>query len=72
MRSSLGEWQDIDGKPFVGPAGGVLARALEGAEIDAKDVYLTNAVKHFKWRARDKRPKPSSVLRSGSPAIAAG
>jgi hypothetical protein len=40
---------------FVGPAGSVLARALESAGIDAEDVYLTNAVKHFKWRPRGKR-----------------
>jgi DNA polymerase len=50
-----GDREDVEGKPFVGPAGGVLARALEAAEIDRKDVYLTNAVKHFKWRARGKR-----------------
>jgi uracil-DNA glycosylase len=50
-----GDREDIEGEPFVGPAGGVLARALEAAEIDRKDVYLTNAVKHFKWRARGKR-----------------
>jgi DNA polymerase len=50
-----GDREDIEGEPFVGPAGGVLARALESAGIDAEDVYLTNAVKHFKWRARGKR-----------------
>lgn len=50
-----GDREDIEGEPFVGPAGGVLARALESAGIDAGDVYLTNAVKHFKWRARGKR-----------------
>ncbi|HEV7401174.1 MAG TPA: UdgX family uracil-DNA binding protein [Solirubrobacterales bacterium] len=50
-----GDREDIEGEPFVGPAGGILARALEAAEIDRKDVYLTNAVKHFKWRARGKR-----------------
>jgi uracil-DNA glycosylase len=50
-----GDREDIDGKPFVGPAGGVLARALEAADIDPGQVYLTNAVKHFKWRARGKR-----------------
>jgi uracil-DNA glycosylase len=50
-----GDREDKEGKPFVGPAGGVLARALERAEIDPGDVYLTNAVKHFKWRARGKR-----------------
>jgi DNA polymerase len=50
-----GDREDIEGEPFVGPAGGILARALESAGIDADDVYLTNAVKHFKWRARGKR-----------------
>jgi DNA polymerase len=50
-----GDREDVEGEPFVGPAGGVLARALESAGIEAGDVYLTNAVKHFKWRARGKR-----------------
>jgi uracil-DNA glycosylase family protein len=50
-----GDREDVEGEPFVGPAGGVLARALESAGIDRGDVYLTNAVKHFKWRARGKR-----------------
>jgi uracil-DNA glycosylase len=50
-----GDREDVEGDPFVGPAGGILARALEGAGIDAGDVYLTNAVKHFKWRPRGKR-----------------
>jgi DNA polymerase len=50
-----GDREDIEGEPFVGPAGAVLTKALESAGIDAKAVYLTNAVKHFKWRARGKR-----------------
>ncbi len=50
-----GDREDIEGEPFVGPAGNVLAKALERAGIEAGDVYLTNAVKHFKWRARGKR-----------------
>ena len=50
-----GDREDIEGEPFVGPAGGILARALEGAGIEPGEVYLTNAVKHFKWRARGKR-----------------
>jgi uracil-DNA glycosylase len=50
-----GDREDIEGEPFVGPAGRVLARALEEAGIDRGEVYLTNAVKHFKWRARGKR-----------------
>lgn len=50
-----GDREDVEGEPFVGPAGGVLARALEAAEVDPRKIYLTNAVKHFKWRARGKR-----------------
>jgi uracil-DNA glycosylase family protein len=50
-----GDREDREGEPFVGPAGGVLERALERAEIDAAAVYVTNAVKHFKWRPRGKR-----------------
>jgi uracil-DNA glycosylase len=50
-----GDREDIKGEPFVGPAGGILARALEIAGIEPGEVYLTNAVKHFKWRARGKR-----------------
>jgi uracil-DNA glycosylase len=50
-----GDREDIEGEPFVGPAGAVLAKALESAGIDGEAVYLTNAVKHFKWRARGKR-----------------
>jgi DNA polymerase len=50
-----GDREDIEGEPFVGPAGRVLAQALEGAEIERGEVYLTNAVKHFKWRPRGKR-----------------
>jgi DNA polymerase len=50
-----GDREDIEGEPFVGPAGRILERALQGAEIDRGEVYVTNAVKHFKWRARGKR-----------------
>ena len=50
-----GDREDLEGEPFVGPTGGVLARALESAGIDPGEVYLTNAVKHFKWKARGKR-----------------
>ncbi len=50
-----GDREDIEGEPFVGPAGGVLRRALDVAGITVDDVYLTNAVKHFKWRPRGKR-----------------
>jgi uracil-DNA glycosylase family protein len=50
-----GDREDLAGRPFVGPAGGILASALEDAGIAASDVYITNAVKHFKWEARGKR-----------------
>jgi uracil-DNA glycosylase len=50
-----GDREDIEGRPFVGPAGRVLDTALERAGIDRDHVYLTNVVKHFKWRPRGKR-----------------
>jgi uracil-DNA glycosylase family protein len=50
-----GDKEDLAGEPFVGPAGRVLAEALEAARIERDEVYLTNAVKHFKWRPRGKR-----------------
>ena len=58
-----GDYEDVAGKPFVGPAGKIMDRALEGAGIDRKEVYVTNAVKHFKWEPRGKRrihQKPNS------------
>lgn len=50
-----GDREDLAGHPFVGPAGRVLDDALAAAGIDRSSVYVTNAVKHFKWRARGKR-----------------
>src|ERR687885_3014818 len=50
-----GDREDVEGRPFVGPAGRLLDRALEEAGIDRTSVYVTNAVKHFKWVARGKR-----------------
>ena len=50
-----GDQEDKQGRPFVGPAGRVLDRALDEAGIDRAEVYLTNAVKHFKWTERGKR-----------------
>jgi DNA polymerase len=47
-----GDQEDRHGKPFVGPAGRVLDRALDEAGIDPADTYRTNVVKHFRWRAR--------------------
>jgi DNA polymerase len=49
-----GDHEDKDGRPFVGPAGRLLDRAFEAAGIDRTEVYLTNAVKHFKWRPSGK------------------
>jgi uracil-DNA glycosylase family protein len=50
-----GDQEDRAGKPFVGPAGRLLDKALSAADIDRKSVYLTNAVKHFKFQQRGKR-----------------
>ena len=50
-----GDREDIEGKPFVGPAGRLLDEALAEAGIDRKRVYITNAVKHFKWKKQGKR-----------------
>jgi len=50
-----GDQEDLQGKPFVGPAGKLFDKALEDAEIDRSQVYVTNVVKHFKWQARGKR-----------------
>ena len=59
-----GDQEDIQGRPFVGPAGKILDKALAEAGIDRKQVYVTNAVKHFKWEPRGKRrihKKPNSM-----------
>jgi uracil-DNA glycosylase family protein len=59
-----GDREDLEGRPFVGPAGRILDTALERAGIDRAAVYVTNAVKHFKWEPRGKRrihQKPNSV-----------
>jgi DNA polymerase len=50
-----GDQEDLNGHPFVGPAGRLLDRALEEAGIERRLVYLTNVVKHFKWEPRGKR-----------------
>jgi DNA polymerase len=49
-----GDVEDRRGEPFVGPAGKLLDRALVAAGIDRTDVYVTNAVKHFRWKATDR------------------
>jgi len=58
-----GDQEDRHGKPFIGPAGAELNRSLDEAGIDRDEVFVTNAVKHFKWEPRGKRrlhKKPSS------------
>jgi uracil-DNA glycosylase len=58
-----GHQEDLEGKPFVGPAGRLLDSSLLAAGIDRKRVYVTNVVKHFKWEPRGKRrihKKPSA------------
>jgi len=50
-----GDREDLTGEPFVGPAGATLDRALAAAGIARKDIYLTNAVKHFRFEERGKR-----------------
>jgi uracil-DNA glycosylase family protein len=58
-----GNEEDLSGRPFVGPAGRLLDRALATAGIDRRSVYVTNSVKHFKWEPRGKRrihQKPSA------------
>lgn len=59
-----GDREDRAGEPFVGPAGGVLDRALAEAGIDRDDVYTTNAVKHFRFRTVGKRRLHQSPTRS--------
>ena len=59
-----GDQEDLQGHPFVGPAGRILDKALEEAGIDRTEIYVTNAVKHFKWEPRGKRrihKKPNTL-----------
>jgi uracil-DNA glycosylase len=59
-----GNSEDLEGRPFVGPAGALLDRALAEAGIDRSKVYVTNVVKHFKWEPRGKRrihKKPNAL-----------
>jgi len=59
-----GDKEDLSGRPFVGPAGALLDKALDEAGIDRAKVYVTNVVKHFKWEPRGKRrihKKPNAV-----------
>ena len=70
-----GDQEDKEGKPFVGPAGRLLDKAMEEAGIDRSAAYVTNAVKHFKWKAQGKRrihQKPSwSEIAACSPWLEA-
>lgn len=50
-----GDAEDQDGRPFVGPAGQLLSRALDDTGVDRRSVFVTNVVKHFRWIARGKR-----------------
>src|SRR5947209_846723 len=59
-----GDQEDQQGRPFVGPAGRMLDKALEAAGIERDDVYVTNVVKHFRWEPRGKRrihKKPNAI-----------
>src|SRR5437763_8010393 len=59
-----GDQEDLAAKPFVGPAGKLLDRALEAAGVDRTQTYVTNIVKHFKWEPRGKRrihKKPNAM-----------
>jgi DNA polymerase len=59
-----GNREDLEGRPFVGPAGNLLDKALDEAGIDRRNVYVTNVVKHFKWEPRGKRrihKKPNAM-----------
>ncbi|HEX5433504.1 MAG TPA: UdgX family uracil-DNA binding protein [Candidatus Angelobacter sp.] len=59
-----GDKEDLQGRPFVGPAGAILDKALAAAGIDRDEVYVTNIVKHFKWEPRGKRrihKKPNAM-----------
>ncbi len=65
-----GDQEDIIGRPFVGPAGQLLDQALEAAGIDRRGIYITNAVKHFKYEPRGKRrihvsPSPEEIAACG-------
>jgi DNA polymerase len=73
-----GDYEDLKGRPFVGPAGKLFDRALEEAGIDRSDAYVTNVVKHFKWKPsprggkRRLHEKPNAAeIRACSPWLGA-
>ena len=55
MGEQPGNDEDLAGRPFVGPSGRVLDRALDAAGLDRDRIYITNIVKHFKWKPQGKR-----------------
>ena len=62
-----GDQEDLAGEPFVGPAGEILNQALERAKLDRSQLYVTNAVKHFRFvlegrRRRHQAPRPSQIV----------
>ena len=59
-----GDFEDKAGHPFVGPAGRMFDKALAEAHLSREDVYITNAVKHFKWKPQGKRRKHQRPLMS--------
>ncbi|HYJ90453.1 MAG TPA: UdgX family uracil-DNA binding protein [Pyrinomonadaceae bacterium] len=73
-----GDYEDLEGRPFVGPAGKLFDKALEEANIDRKQTYVTNVVKHFKWKPsprggkRRLHEKPNAAeIRACSPWLGA-
>jgi uracil-DNA glycosylase len=62
-----GDQEDLQGKPFVGPAGQLLDEAIVHAGLARDEVYITNAVKHFRWEPRGRRrlPAPGNSTRAG-------
>jgi len=66
-----GDKEDLAGQPFVGPSGRLLDRALADAGIDRGQVYVTNAVKHFKFTPPRQAPDPLHPERRGDPGVPA-
>lgn len=66
-----GDQEDLQGRSFVGPAGKILDRALEDAGINRASVYLTNAVKHFKWESAPpgQAPDPCQAQRGAGACL---
>ena len=64
-----GDQEDIEGEPFVGPAGGLLESVIKSAGIARRDAYLTNAVKHFKVRETRQASHPQAPLQHRDPGL---